>query len=566
MPAKAAPESQVARYFEKARQLKERKTPSLGQLNPLLHPPDLTNPERIAALKNVVLDQTRSFQGPEPVRFESAIVTSTQPHTNPALRMVVRFEVDSLTEDQLDQLDRLGRTTYEGVAVKGIKNSDGSPVPTVSYPPTEKPSDDAKRNIILGWYIGQNTNTLDSLHTGLFVFKDIGMVNRENFVSKEQSDTKFIVEIREASLYQTDLAELIIQASAILGRKATLDHSQLLYNIYYNLTRLGLKSKGAGQAYGMEDILSRIRRGLILPLANLGLSQGISQAPESVLLAGVPGTGKTLAGEELLWQDTGLFTIPLDSQELLKELATEAARQTLMPRVSHVYQSTGIPVIIHLDDIENLTKGDKDTYSTLVNWMAGVRESGFYVVAATNHPEQIPSPLLQPQRFGVLIHCGLPDEESRLGILGVHVPMVTTRLGQPLFASEEERVAILADLAHRTPGFTARFLAEIGTVGKSYLLERVSNKKGVLVGLDEEDLAGERFQPEDFGRAFKDVSSIYDKKTIVEWDEEIRRYVERRRKDMGLQFQRDGKDSFFSSPAYQRMLAEEAVPENGTSP
>jgi len=363
------------------------------------------------------------------------------------------------------------------------------------------------------------------LHAGLFVYKDFGEVNRKNFL-EEGAPVKYILEVREAGMYQTDLVQFVIQVASILGQEKIIDSGRLLYEVYYDLLRLGLKDVDQRSIYGMGDVTAQIKRGLIFPLANLDLSRGLGGQPESVLLVGVPGTGKTLAVEELLQQDTGVLIIPIDPLDLLKEMSKDKDKQTLLPRISEVSKRTGKRAILHMDDIETLAEND-NTHSTLLNLLAGVNESGFYLIASTNEPEKIPSALMQPQRFGILIYCGLQSEKVRHEILKIHALEASANLGISLFKSPRERDLILSALAAQTEFFSPRYLAQIINVAKSYLLERIALEKGQLAGLTEDDLTGHSFCLEDFERAFIYVSSVCDRLGMKKRDEQLREIVKR---------------------------------------
>lgn len=117
------------------------------------------------------------------------------------------------------------------------------------------------------------------------------------------------------------------------------------------------------------------------------------------------------------------------------------------------------------DDIENMVGSKiKVTNSTMLNLMAGVQESGFFIIASTNYPEKINQSLIQPQRFSVLIHCGLQDEKARYEILKIHANKESKNLKKPLFSSDEVRDLILREVAKHTNAFTPRYLANIATI------------------------------------------------------------------------------------------------------
>ena len=501
----------------------EKDRPSLGDLNPLINFPELTRRESIKALVRVALEKIGKYGGAVPTRLESNLVCSVRFSTAiPQLRFVARFEADHLTYEQLHLLEELVKYTYP-VKVRTRVGSDGKDIEPESYPPMNP--GEMGRSKTAGWYMGPDQTPTDSLHAGLFVYKDFGEVNRKNFL-EEGAPVKYILEVREAGMYQTDLVQFVIQVASILGQEKIIDSGRLLYEVYYDLLRLGLKDVDQRSIYGMGDVTAQIKRGLIFPLANLDLSRGLGGQPESVLLVGVPGTGKTLAVEELLQQDTGVLIIPIDPLDLLKEMSKDKDKQTLLPRISEVSKRTGKRAILHMDDIETLAEND-NTHSTLLNLLAGVNESGFYLIASTNEPEKIPSALMQPQRFGILIYCGLQSEKVRHEILKIHALEASANLGISLFKSPRERDLILSALAAQTEFFSPRYLAQIINVAKSYLLERIALEKGQLAGLTEDDLTGHSFCLEDFERAFIYVSSVCDRLGMKKRDEQLREIVKR---------------------------------------
>lgn len=506
---------------------------SLGELNPLINPIDFGSGRVIEGLKRTSLNLIEKHGGISPIKIGAELVISTTDDKKIEPRFIARFEVPELSPKQMTLLEKLTRDSNKGVNVRTRKTADGRDISPDSYPPVDKHQ--ASKSRTGGWYMGPGGMPTDALHQGLFVYKDFGEVNDDNFFEKETTATRYIVEIRQGKLYQTDLVELVTQVGSILGKGRMLPHGDLLYEIYYDLMRGGLKDFDPASIYGMEDAIDRIKRGLIYPLANPDLSHGIKQDAESVLLTGVPGTGKTLIAQQLLSEDTGLLILPINAIDLFRELTTEPEKQTLFKRIASVASSTGRKVVLHIDDIENVTQEQEKTQSSLLNLMAGVTDNGFHIIASTNEPERIGTALLQPQRFGIVIHTGLQTEEARSRILNIHATNKSIKEESPLFESDEERNIILSEIARRTDGFTPRYLGEIATVAKSYLLERVARKRRKPIGLKESDLGGEKFTLEDWARALADVSKGYDKKGTVDRDVQIRSFVEHIRVELGFQ-------------------------------
>jgi len=497
----------------------------LGNLNPLINRADLTRKESVDALRYTILEKIQATDSLTPKVLESAVAMDME-SGKAELRFVARFEVDNLTPEQLSLLEELVEQTY-GLTVRTRTDSKGNDITPQDYPPLQ-PGEEMKSKTG-GWYMGPYPVPTTTLHQGLFVFKDYGPIDKNNFLNDDRTPLKFIIEIREASQYQTDLATFVTQVASILKHEKLPDRGQLLYETYYDLIRLSLKGTEEEAVYGMEEAADMIRRELILPLASPDISAGLKEDPQSVLMIGVPGTGKTLLVERLLQEETGLFVLPIDPFELQKELALPKEKQYLMPRIAEVARITGKQVILHVDDIENMVTENEVTNSTMLNLMAGVQESGFHIIASTNYPEKINPSLIQPQRFSVLIHCGLQNEQARYEILKIHANMQSEKLDIPLFESEEVRDIVLKAVAYHTEGFTPRYLSNVATIAKSHLLARVAAATSKTIGLAESELRGHTFTVEDWDKALVEVSAKYDSKSVRDKDKEIAQFVKKHR-------------------------------------
>lgn len=497
--------------------------PSLSELNPLFNALELHVSSLVEAFKTVTLGLIAQYGGLKPDVVKAMAVSSEDPKINPAYRFVVRFEVGSLTRKKIGYLEELVRYTY-GADCRTTKNSDGIPIPAVRYPPADIPSWDELLNTRLeGWYMGPNTAPLGAQHMGLYLFRDVGVTNAKNFLQATQAKKpRFIVEIREASQYQTDLANFVVETAVILGKGIPVDYGKLMYDTYYKLLRSGLKKEEEG--YELDQILRPVQRGLILPLANPQLADALTQEPESVLFCGVPGTGKSLAARKLFYKDTGVFVIPMDPMQLASDIEKSPEKRELLPRIAQIRALSQKPVILQLDDVEKLFDKENKTNPALLNLMAGVQEQGFYVLASTNEPERIDSALLQPQRLGIRVYCGLPAEEARFRILEMHTPIVTPE-GNQLFSSPEVRRAILEYIAKNTKSFPPRQLDKIATDAKSILLERVALQSGRSRGLSETDLKGATFTVEDWEEGLAKALETFDIESTQKRDAEIRDFV-----------------------------------------
>lgn len=559
--------------------LKEKREPSLGEFNPLIFPPDLSNPETLDVLRTVINKDINRFGFCQPSSIETSLAwASYSGKMEP--RVIIRFEPHQLSEKQLELLENVTKKTYKGV-IAGRTASNNQPIPASFYPNLEMPkgrrevNEDARR---LGWYMGPRLSTPSAGNEGLFVYRDLGKVDmaaylkshgykewffKDNLITPlgKPVDTKYIVEIHEASLYQTDIVEYVLQVASILSEGKEIDNPKLKYEIYNDLNRLGLKKTRREDVQGLDEQLGRIERTLILPLANLDVSSAINLDASSVLLIGVPGTGKTFAVEYFLQQDNGVFILPIDSRHIAQELSQPPEKMRILPRISEVFKQTQIPVILHIDDIEKIGQTDLTISSTILNLMAGVRENGFFTIASTNYPEKLTPQLLQPQRFSEIIYFGLQPEEVRLKILETHANRVSKELGKPLFASDEEREAILEAVAKVTESYTPRYLGDICTQAKTFLLKRETQEKNKKHGLTESDL-NTKFTVEDWQCAIEEVSKKYNKEEVIKRDEELRKFAAHYNGTIGFLQNKNGHMPDLSSVIFDMKTAKKTISNN----
>ena len=184
-----------------------------------------------------------------------------------------------------------------------------------------------------------------------------------------------------------------------------------------------------------------------------------ARAPKGVLLAGAPGTGKTL----LARATAGEANVPFFSasaSEFIEMIVGVGAR-----RVRELFSEARkvAPAIIFIDEIDTIGRarggaraiGGHDereqTLNQILTEMDGFSgHEGVVVLAATNRPDVLDPALLRPGRFDRQIIIHPPDHKGRVAILKVHTRKV------PL-ASDVD----LERLASATPGMTGADLANL---------------------------------------------------------------------------------------------------------
>ena len=184
-----------------------------------------------------------------------------------------------------------------------------------------------------------------------------------------------------------------------------------------------------------------------------------ARAPKGVLLAGAPGTGKTLLARATAGEAQVPFFSASASEFIEMIVGVGASRvRELFAEARKV-----APAIIFIDEIDTIGRsrsgarsvGGHDereqTLNQILTEMDGFSGSeGVVVLAATNRPDVLDPALLRPGRFDRQIMVHPPDHKGRVEILKVHTRKV------PL-ASDVD----LEALASATPGMTGADLANL---------------------------------------------------------------------------------------------------------
>lgn len=182
-----------------------------------------------------------------------------------------------------------------------------------------------------------------------------------------------------------------------------------------------------------------------------------AKIPRGVLLAGDPGTGKTLMARAVAGEaDVPFFSIS----------GSEFAEMFVGVGASRVRDLFGkakknAPSIIFIDEIDAVAhkrdarggagREDEQTLNQILVEMDGFdNDSGVIVMAATNRVDMLDKALLRPGRFDRHVNVTLPERKDRLEILKVHFK------GKPV-----EQGVDLEALAKKTVGSSGADLANI---------------------------------------------------------------------------------------------------------
>ena len=182
-----------------------------------------------------------------------------------------------------------------------------------------------------------------------------------------------------------------------------------------------------------------------------------AKIPRGVLLAGDPGTGKTLMARAVAGEaDVPFFSI---SGSEFAEMFVGVGASRVRDLFSKAKKNA--PSIIFIDEIDAVAhkrdarggagREDEQTLNQILVEMDGFdNDSGIIVMAATNRVDMLDKALLRPGRFDRHVNVTLPERKDRLEILKVHFK------GKPVEADVD-----LEALAKKTAGSSGADLANI---------------------------------------------------------------------------------------------------------
>jgi len=196
--------------------------------------------------------------------------------------------------------------------------------------------------------------------------------------------------------------------------------------------------------------------------------------PRGVLMAGSPGTGKTLLAKAIAGEAKVPF-FSISGSDFVEMFVGVGAS-----RVRDMFDQAkkNAPCIIFIDEIDAVGRhrgvgmgGGNDereqTLNQLLVEMDGFEgNEGIIVIAATNRPDVLDPALLRPGRFDRQVHVSLPDIKGREKILKVHMRKV------PL--GDNVKPALIA---RGTPGFSGADLANL--VNEAALFAARASKRTV---------------------------------------------------------------------------------------
>lgn len=197
-----------------------------------------------------------------------------------------------------------------------------------------------------------------------------------------------------------------------------------------------------------------------------------ARIPKGVLLAGAPGTGKTLLAKAVAGEAGVPFfhTSGSEFEEMLVGAGASRVRD-LFKKARNV-----APCIIFIDEIDAVAKkrgtvlhsgAGEQTLNQILVEMDGLEgRENVIVLAATNRPDVLDPAILRPGRFDRMVVVPMPDMKGRKAILDVHAKN-----------KKFENVEDLDTLAKKTVGYSGADLENL--LNEAAIMAAKDNRKKV---------------------------------------------------------------------------------------
>jgi SpoVK/Ycf46/Vps4 family AAA+-type ATPase len=146
--------------------------------------------------------------------------------------------------------------------------------------------------------------------------------------------------------------------------------------------------------------------------------------PKGVLLAGVPGAGKSLSAKAL----SAAWELPLLRFDVGKVFHSLVGESEQKMREALLMAEAMSPCILWIDEIEKAFSGTTNggdggvtsrIFGQFLTWMQE-KTAPVFIFATANHIHSLPPEFLRKGRFDEFFFVDLPDEEERHVILNIH--------------------------------------------------------------------------------------------------------------------------------------------------
>lgn len=148
-------------------------------------------------------------------------------------------------------------------------------------------------------------------------------------------------------------------------------------------------------------------------------------APKGVLIAGLPGCGKSLCAKAA----AALFEVPLLRMDMGRLMGKYVGESEANMRKAIALTEAIAPCVLWIDELEKAFAGIGSSggsevttrlFGTFLTWMQEKNGLAF-VVATANKIQGLPPELLRKGRFDEIFYVGLPNSSEREKILQIHI-------------------------------------------------------------------------------------------------------------------------------------------------
>ncbi|MBR1442331.1 MAG: AAA family ATPase [Firmicutes bacterium] len=245
--------------------------------------------------------------------------------------------------------------------------------------------------------------------------------------------------------------------------------------------------EGISDIGGLENLKSWLnKKSKIYKNVNSAREFGVDM-PKGVLIAGVPGCGKSLSAKAA----AKLFEVPLLRLDMGRLMGKYVGESEGNLRKAIALAEAVAPCVLWVDELEKAfagVNGDNGSevttrlFGNFLTWMQE-KESPTFVVATANNISKLPPELLRKGRFDEIFYVGLPKEEERRKIFEIHI-----KRRRP-----NDNISV-DELAKKTEGFSG---ADIEGVVKDAVESAFANNKSCI-------------SESDIKEAISDTNSLYE--------------------------------------------------------
>ena len=175
---------------------------------------------------------------------------------------------------------------------------------------------------------------------------------------------------------------------------------------------------------GLENLkLWLKRKASVFQAINKAIQFGVNM-PKGVMIAGVPGCGKSLCAKVT----AQMFNVPLLRLDMGKIMGKYVGESEENMRRAIALAEAIAPCVLWIDELEKAFAGVNGSgnevtvrlFGTFLTWMQE-KTSATFVVATANDITKLPPELMRKGRFDEIFYVGLPKEDERRKIFEIHI-------------------------------------------------------------------------------------------------------------------------------------------------